>query len=198
MSSHCAVYTYSNALTSVAKSDLPSPPQWSTAADLGAEWHGAATHSYDGLATIYLDDSDFGVATALPEGRTQPSSSQHTQVQGQQQAIKSPKGEPSISHQTGVEGQQQTKNFTEGRTQPSSSQQTGVQGQPQAGSARAAGVHYPWHRFIVLQDPTNPGQWCALYHFPPGTFAAYLLRLEQLEYCWATWYPAHLTGVQLF
>lgn len=25
--------------------------------------HGAALHSYDGLATIYLDDSDFGVVS---------------------------------------------------------------------------------------------------------------------------------------
>ncbi len=68
----------------------------------------------------------------------------------------------------------------------------------QAGRARAAGVLYAWHRLIVLNDPTTPGHWCALYHFPPNTFDAYTTQLEQLEYCWASWFPAHLTNVQLY
>lgn len=68
----------------------------------------------------------------------------------------------------------------------------------QAGSARAAGVLYAWHRLIVLHDPTTPGRWCALFHFPPNTFGAYTSQLEELEYCWASWFPAHLTNVQLY
>ena len=72
--------------------------------------------------------------------------------------------------------------------------------QLQRGSPRAASLMYPVNRLLILCNPDNHKQWCALYYFPAtqdGSFGMYDKHLDLLQYCWASWYPDHLKDVHV-